>query len=141
VTPTASIPVLPPAQQANVAPVIPIRLAGEERTLKYGFRAYKYLGLNPFDEKSLAEFQSREMTIDFLVSYLYAGLLHEHEKDGPRFDHQPTTEDEILGALDMFTFVDLWLSIQRAMGVDKEAGDPGEKQPGGEAKTANPPQA
>lgn len=85
----------------TAAPTAEITLGGEVRTLKYGFRAYKELDVNPFEEASMQAFIARPWNIDTAAGLIRAGLLHEYAKHGPRHGQEPPTVDEIIDCLDM----------------------------------------
>lgn len=116
----------------TAAPTVEIQLGGETRTLRYGFRAYKELGLNPFDPASVKAFAEAAPTIDSVAGYIRAGLLHEHLKGGPRESQTPPSVDDVIDRLDMFSFVEIFEAVKKAMGVD---GEPQTEQ------TENPPMA
>ncbi len=120
----------------TAAPTVPITFDGELRTLKYGFRAYDALGLNPFDPESVKAFSEKPLTVQLAAQLVRAGMLHEYTKRGPRFGQEPPTVDEVLDVLDFPQFVTMFLDIQKAMGTDEEA--PAD-QP--EAPSENPPVA
>ncbi len=68
--------------EPDVAPTVDIVLGGKARKLKYAFRAYRAMGVNPFDPESLKAYQDAPMDIERATLMIYAGLLHECPKCG-----------------------------------------------------------
>lgn len=129
-----------PAALPSVAPSVEITFAGEKRILKYGFRAYKALDLNPFDRQSIQAFQDRALALDVAALIIQAGLLHEYYgKGATRKGETPPTIEEVMDELDMFVFTELLPSIQKAMGTDRE--DPKPMSATEEQKEPDPPSA
>jgi len=122
-----------PVDTPSVAPVAQITLGGETRTLKYGFRAYKELGINPFDPESVKTFQERPPTIDTVSETIRAGLLHEYVKGGARAAEKPPSVEELVDLLDMPTFAGIWADMLKAMGADAPEKTDGESKPEGSA--------
>lgn len=120
----------------TAAPTAEVQLGGEARTLKYGFRAYKEIGLNPFDPDSIRAFSEAKPTIDSLAGQIRAGLLHEYVKGGVREGQTPPTVEEVVDQLDSFNFLAIFEGIKKAMGVD---GEKPEEQ--SEGSSENPPTA
>lgn len=108
-------------------------LDGEARTLKYGFRAFHELGINPFKPSTLVEFFAG-LDIEMAAKFVRAGLLHEYRgKNAPRQGQEPPTVDEIIDGLDMAAFMQTMKSdLPGIAGVDsaEATGEP-----------ADPPQA
>lgn len=121
--------------EPTVSPTATIILDGEARTLKYGFRAYKALGINPFDPESVAAFRANKLSLDVAAAMIRAGLLHEYAKNGPRHGQEPPTVDEIIDLLDFVQFAAMFADVQRAMGTDEPTTEPSPETP------ANPPAA
>lgn len=126
----------------SALPTVEIELFGETHTLRYGFRAYQELGLNPYDPASIAEYRDKKFTPLELARQLWAGILHEyHGRRATRKGEKPPTVEDVMDELDPIKYVELWVHIQIAMGVDDESrqaeGEQGEpKEP-----AANPQKA
>jgi hypothetical protein len=111
-----------------------VLIAGEPRTLKYGFRAFKELGVNPFKPQSLIEMLAN-LDIESAVAFLRAGLLHEYYGTvAPRKGEEPPTVEQLIDDVDMESFIN---SLREDMG--KIAGGDGVKS--SEAAPADPPLA
>lgn len=112
-----------------------VMIAGEPRTLKYGFRAFHDLKINPFKPSTLVEFFSN-LDIEPAARFIRAGLLHEYcGKNAPRAGEQPPSVEDIIDDVDMESFI-------RTLREDMPkiaGGDGGENT--SEATPADPPLA
>lgn len=113
----------------SAVPSFDIQLGTETRTLRYGFRAFKTLGLNPFQPKAMVEFLGKDLgnlDIDKAAAWLRAGLLWEYAKDQPRHGQEPPAVDDLIDLLDMASFMTTFgMSIEVAgLKGDGEADEP-----------------
>ncbi len=102
----------------SVVPSFEIQLGAETRTLRYGFRAFKILGLNPFQPKSMMEFLGgslENLDIDKAALWIQAGLAWEHAKNQPRHGEELPGLDDLIDVLDLASFMKTFhLSIEAA---------------------------
>lgn len=73
---------------------LPIQFAGEERGLKFGFKAWTELSLNPFKPATIQEYIAG-IDITKAAAWIRAGLLHEYAKGGTREGQTAPTVDEV----------------------------------------------
>lgn len=120
--------------EPTTAHTIEITLDGQPRTLKYGFRAFHELKLNPFKPSTLVEFFT-ELDVESAARFVRAGLLYEYRgKDAPRKGEEPPTTDDIIDGLDMAAFMrTLQEDLPKVTGADSSE-DTTERTP-------DPPQA
>jgi hypothetical protein len=126
----------------SIVPSFSIDLAGETRALRYGFRAFKELGLNPFQPKTIMDFlgsQLGALDVDKAAAYIRAGLLWEYAKGQPRAGETPPTVEEMVDMLDLNLFMRTFNQSIEAAGLQVKDGEDGEESDG--AETADPPQA
>lgn len=117
----------------SVAPIVPITLNGEARKLKYGFRAFKELGLNPFKPDTIISFLGDSLGVDNAVLWVRAGLLHEYAPGGERAGQTPPTADELIDSLDVPQFSRIISDCLEAAGLKADGAE--------EPKPADPPPA
>lgn len=109
----------------TVAPTIEIEILGEKHVLKFGFRAYQEIGMNPFDPKSIEEFGKTPRTCRDLAAQIRAGMLHEYYgRQATRKGQEPPSVEDVMDELDPISYVDIWQKIQKVMGTDTEAPKP-----------------
>lgn len=85
-----------------------MQLGTETRTLRYGFRAFKLLGLNPFQPKAMKEFLGvnlENFDIDKAVKWIRAGMAWEYAKDQPRYGQEMPIADDLIDLMDMSSFL------------------------------------
>jgi hypothetical protein len=105
----------------TVAPTADIVLFGEQHTIKYTFRSYHELGINPFDMESIEAYNAKAKGLAELAETVRAGLLHEYYgRRASRKGEEPPTVDELMDELDPIAYVDIWAAVNKTMGVDKE---------------------
>jgi hypothetical protein len=113
----------------STVPVVEVDLFGEKTPLKYGFRALQEMGLNPYDPKSIAQFNEREKDCRGLAAQVRAGMLHLYfGLNAPRKGQEPPTVDDVMDELDPISYVDIWLKIKAATGTDEDT-DEAQKEP------------
>ncbi len=115
-------------EQMTAAPTFTIQLGAESRTLMYGFRAFKALGLNPFKPGELGRYAT-ELDIDGAAAWVRAGLLWEYSKGQRRFGEEPPAADDLVDLLDFPKFMTTFdRSIEAAGLKPKEGEEAGEPQ-------------
>jgi len=122
---------------APAAPTFQIKLGGETRTLMYGFRAFKALGINPFKPSELRDFYG-DLSVDKAAEWVRAGLLWQYAKGQELNGQEPPTADDLLDLLDMANFNETFeLSVEVAGLTPKN----GESEPAETGETTDPPTA
>ena len=108
----------------TTAKLIPISLNGEARNLRFGFRAFDALKVNPFEAGSIARALD-PLDVRKAASFVWAGLLHEKR--------QGETVEDIIDALDLEQFMGILAEIRKAGGEDpdkeEEGAASGDKRP------------
>lgn len=103
----------------TAAPTFQMKLGKETRTLMYGFRAFKALGVNPFQRDGLKQFAA-QIDIDKAAEWVRAGLLWEYAKGQDRHGQEPPTADDLVDLLDLNTFMATFDLSMNAAGLDKK---------------------
>jgi hypothetical protein len=124
-------------QNPSVAPIVPISLGGEARGLKFGFRAFRYLQVNPFNPDEINGYFGGAWSPEKVCHIIIAGLLHEYAKNGPREGQKPPEDDDLIDILDLQQCPALIKAVNEALEGDDESDKPeGKPEP-----SANPPLA
>lgn len=108
--------------EPTTAPVIHLTIGGEDRPLKYGFRAFKELSLNPFKPQTIVDFMNA-LDIDKAAEFIRAGLLHEYSKSGARVGQQPPSAEDIIDSIDLTDFASILSQITEALGLKPATDD------------------
>jgi hypothetical protein len=116
----------------SLVPSFQIQLGKELRTLRYAFRAFKLMGLNPFQPKSMADFLGanlENLDVDKAAAWIRAGLAWEYAKDQPRYGQEMPTVDELIDLIDIASFMRTFnLSIEvaglKGDGEEGQSADP-----------------
>lgn len=116
----------------SAVPSFELRLGAETRTLRYGFRAFKLLGLNPFQPKSMVAYLGADMEnmdIDKAAAWIRAGLAWEYAKDQPRHGQELPDVDDLIDLIDIATFMQTFgLSLEVA-GLKSDGEEPANADP------------
>ena len=105
--------------EPSAAPTVPIELGGKTRHLKYDFRAFKALNVNPFNADAMRNYMAG-MTIDGVVEFAIAGLRHE----------EPGLEPEkVIDWFDMVVFGRFMEAATLAIGGESKNGAASEERP------------
>lgn len=106
----------------DLAPGVEIQLFGETHILKYGFRAFHELGVNPFDADAVKAFEEAPKSCMDLAKQVHAGTAHEYSGRNAARKGQPRpTIDDVLDELDPTSYVEILLALARVKGLKSES--------------------
>lgn len=115
----------------SAAPTFQIRLGDETRTLTYGFRAFKILGISPFRPQELADYfgeDLQKLDADKAAAWVRAGMAWEYAKGRTRHGQDLPDVEDLIDFLDLPKFMDVFNLSVHAAGLDGKP-DPSEGKP------------